>query len=207
MLRKLRLKKKKKNDFLIKKRVYPLSHVTRQTVTNFFLFALRLRIFLMALIARGCYNKSSWIECHRNHCLTIKVTNPNTLLSGDSIIAGLARYQTVWKRYFVSLNATNLGIGGDCVENVLWRAVSLPLPSPVQNIAVQYVTNNISTDSPRDIADCIVDVSTIFQRKNITANIIICGLIPCDGCLSVNRLLINKVNDTLKYVTKMVLFL
>ena len=30
-------------------------------------------------------------------------------------------------------------------------------------------------------------------------NIIICGLIPRDECWSVNRLLINKVNDILKY--------
>ena len=51
---------------------------------------------------------------------TMKVTNPNTLLLGDSIIDGLARYQIVWKKYFVSLNAINLGIGGDHVENVLW---------------------------------------------------------------------------------------
>ena len=93
----------------------------------------------------------------------------------------------------------NLGIGDDRVENVLWRAISLPLPSSVQNIVVQYRTNNISTDSPRDIADCIVDVGTIFWRKSNTVNIIICGLIPRDECWSVNKLLINKVNDILKY--------
>ena len=131
----------------------------------------------MALIARGRFNKSSWIECHRNHCLTMKVTNPNALLLGDSIIAGLARYQNVWKKYFVSLNAMNLGIRGDCVENVLWQAISLPLPSSVRNIVVQCGTNNISTDSPRDIADCIVDVGAIFRRKSNMVNIIICGLI------------------------------
>ena len=43
----------------------------------------------------------------------------------------------------------NLGIGGDRVENVLWRAISLLLPSSVRNIVVQCATNNISTDSPR----------------------------------------------------------
>ena len=114
---------------------------------------LRLGLFLMALIARGLFNKSGWIECHRNHCLTIEVTNPNTLLLGCSIIAGLARYQIEWKKYFVLLNAINLGTGGDRVENVLWRAISLPLPSSVQNKIVQCETNNFSTDFPHDIAD------------------------------------------------------
>ena len=160
---------------------------------------LRLGMFLMALNARGRFSKSSWIECHRNHFLTMKVANPNTLLLIEFIIAGLARYQIVWKKYFVSLNAINLDIGGDRIENVLWRAIGLPPPSSVRNIMVQCGTNNISTVSPLYIADCIVDVGTIFRRKSNTVNIIICGLIPYDECCSVNRLLINKVNDILKY--------
>ena len=93
----------------------------------------------------------------------------------------------------------NLGIRGHRVENVLWRAISLPLPSSVQNIVVQCGTNNISTDSPRDIADCIVDVGTIFRRKSNIVNIIICGLVPHEECWSVNRLLIDKENDIWKY--------
>ena len=91
----------------------------------------------------------------------------------------------------------NLGTAGDRVENVLCRAISLPLPLSVQNIVVQCEANNISTDSPRDIADCIVDVGTIFRRMSNTVNIIICGLISRDECWSINRLLINKMNDIL----------
>ena len=89
----------------------------------------------------------------------------------------------------------NLGISGDLVGNVFWQAICLPLPSSVRDIVVQGGTNNISTDSPRDIADIIVDVGTIFQRKSNMMNIII---MPRDECWSVNRLLINKVNDILK---------
>ena len=129
----------------------------------------------------------------------MKITNPETLLLGDSIIAGLARYQNLWKKYFVSLNAINLGIRGDRVENVLWRAISLPLPSSVRNIVVQCGTNNISTDSLCVIADSIVDVGTFLPRKSNMVNIIICGLILRDECWLVKRLLINKVNDILKY--------
>ena len=74
-------------------------------------FALHLGIFLMGLVARGRFNKFSWIECYRNHCLTIKVTNPNILLLGDSIIAALAQYQIVWKNIFVTI----------CNEFGYWR--------------------------------------------------------------------------------------
>ena len=97
---------------------------------TFLISALRSGIFLIGLNARG----HSCIEWHRNHCLTIKVTNHNRLLLGDSMIARLARYQTVWRKYLVSLNKMNLGISGDCVEYLLWRAISLPLPPSVRNI-------------------------------------------------------------------------
>ena len=152
----------------------------------------------MASNARERFNNSSWIECHCKHCFTMKVTNLNTLLLGDSIIDGLSQYQIAWKKYFVS-NAMNLGFGGNRIENVLWRSISLPLPLSVRNIVVQPRTNNISTDSPRDIANCIVDVGIIFRSKFNTVNIIICSLIPRDECWSINRLLINKVNYILKY--------
>ena len=105
-----------------------------------------------------------WEYCHCNHCFTIKVSNSNILLLRDTIVAGLTRYLIVWNKYFVSLNAMNLGTGGDLFENMFWRAISLPLQSPVQKIVVHCETN-ISTDSPRDIFDCIVDLVTIFRRK------------------------------------------
>ena len=84
----------------------------------------------MALIPTERFNKSNWIEYHRNHCVIIKNAKPNTLLLGDSTVAGLSRYPNVWNKYFAPINALNLGIGGDRVENVLWRAIDLPLLSP-----------------------------------------------------------------------------
>ena len=42
----------------------------------------------------------------------------------------------------------------------------------MQNIVIQCGTNNISTDFPCHIADCIVDVGIIFVSKSITVNII-----------------------------------
>ena len=40
------------------------------------------------------------------------VGNHSTLLIGDSIIAGLSRYSSIWKRYFKPLYAINCGIAG-----------------------------------------------------------------------------------------------
>ena len=83
---------------------------------------------MMALIPTERFNKSNWIEYLRNHCFIIKNTKPNTLLLGDSIVDTLM----VWNEYFALINALNLGIEGDRVEYVLWRAIDLPLLSSIK---------------------------------------------------------------------------
>ena len=40
---------------------------------------------------------------------------------GDSIVAGLRRYPAVWRNFILRYKTSNLGIGGDQIENVLWR--------------------------------------------------------------------------------------
>ena len=76
----------------------------------------------------------------------------------------------------------NVGIGGDRAMNVFWLAIILLPPLSVQNVTVQWETKNVLTESPRDIADCILDESNIFRRKSNTVNIVICGLMLRDEC-------------------------
>ena len=129
----------------------------------------------------------------------MKDSKPNTLLLGDSIVPGLSRYPNVWNESFAQINALNFDIGGDRVENVLWRAIDLSLPSSVKNVVILCGTNNISIDTPRDIADCIISIGSILQKKSSRINVSICGLIPRDEGWSVNRVLINEINEILKH--------
>ena len=73
----------------------------------------------MALIPTERFNKSNWIIIMITLVFIIQNAKPNTLLLGDSIVAGLSRYPNVWNEYFALINTLNLGIGGDRVENVL----------------------------------------------------------------------------------------
>ena len=75
----------------------------------------------------------------------------------------------------------------------------LPLPSSVKNAVILCGTNDISIDTPRDIADCIISIASILQKKSSGINVSICGLIPCDEGWSVSRVLINEVNEILKH--------
>ena len=93
----------------------------------------------------------------------------------------------------------NLGIGGGCVENVLWRAIYLPLPASVKNVVILCRTNNIPIGTLCDIADCIISIGSIFQKKSSGVDVSVCDLIPRDESWLVNRGLINEMNEILKY--------
>ena len=64
------------------------------------------------------------------------------------------------------MNALNLGIGGDHVEIVLLWVIDLPWPSSVKNVGILCGTNNIPVGIPRDTADCIISIGSIFQDKS-----------------------------------------
>ena len=66
----------------------------------------------------------------------IEDSNSNTLLLGNTIVAGLSRYPNVRNEYLTSINVLTLGIRGDRIKNVLWRAINLPLPSSIKSIVI-----------------------------------------------------------------------
>ena len=70
----------------------------------------------MVLSATVRFKKSNSLECHRYHYLLLKNQFTNTLLLGDSIIAGLSRYLKVLQRYFTPLKALILEL-----EETEWK--------------------------------------------------------------------------------------
>ena len=97
-------------------------------------------------------------------------------------------------------NSVNFGVGGDRVENVLWRSQNLPILPSLNKITILCGTNNINNDSPHDIADGVIETASVFKQKYPTSlNIYICGLLPRDESCSINRVIIDQVNDILKY--------
>ena len=91
---------------------------------------------MMTLIPTESFCKSKWVECDCDCCFMIKDSHPNTLLLGDSIIVCLSKCVGL-------INALILGIGGDRVQNVPWRAINLSLPSSLKNIVILCGTNNV----------------------------------------------------------------
>ena len=57
-------------------------------------------------------------------------------------MAGLHRYYKIWNNFFKPIDALYCGIGGDKVQNVLWRVQNLPISSSLKNAVILRGTNN-----------------------------------------------------------------
>ena len=115
-------------------------------------------------------------------------------------MAVLTLYTNVWNNLFGN-RFVSLGISGDRVENVLWRATDISFLPSLKNVVILCGTNNINhinKHSPYDIVQGFIAIGSVFKNQSSNPNTFICGILPCDESFSINRLIINEVNDLLK---------
>ena len=136
------------------------------------------------------YNNNNWLKICHDHCFQVKHQNINSIMIRYSIVEGLTRYINIWKNRFGN-RFINLGISGDCVENVLWRARDISLLPSLQNVVVLCGKNNINKDTPYDMVQDLIGIGSVCQNQSSNTNIFICD--PRDESFSVNRLIINEV--------------
>ena len=129
----------------------------------------------------------NWLNFHYDHCSKLAENTFETILIGDSIVAGFSRSQNVWDKFLNPLKAFNCGVGGDRIQHVLWRALNYPVSSDLKNAVVLCGTNNLLLDSPKDIADGILKIARSFETNYGCVSVIICGILPLDDSWSVNR--------------------
>ena len=152
----------------------------------------------MTTILSMRFSKTNWLNFHRHQCSSLITNRFNTIIIEESIAAGLNRYGSVCAKYLEPIKTLNCGIGGDRLQNVLWQAQNLPVISSLKNAVILCGTNNLFQDSPEDIANGIVEIVQTFQSNYNSINIAIGGILPRDSSWSINRVLINEVNQILK---------
>ena len=140
---------------------------------------------------------NNWLKIHQNHCFQVKQEHINSIIIGDSIMAGLTRYTNIWNSLF-DKRFINLCISGDRVENVLWQARDILFLPSLKHAIILCGTNNINKHCPCAIAQGLITIASIFKNQSSNSNVFICEIIPCDELFSINRLIINEVNDLLK---------
>ena len=76
----------------------------------------------------------------------------------------------------------------------------LPVPSHLKYIIIHCGANNISKDSPSEIANSILWIALLF-KKETRFKIIIIGIFPRDGKFSRFRIIVPQINQLLKIFT------
>lgn len=86
----------------------------------------------------------------------------------------------VWKERIAPLNAVNFGIGGENIENLLWRLDNGNLDGALNPKAVVLLigTNNAFRDKPEEIAAGIGAILTRLHKRLPKAKILLYGIFP-----------------------------
>ena len=143
-------------------------------------------------------SKSGWMETHYHQKELLRKSYASVVVIGDSIVAGLRRYPTVWRDFILRYETINLEIRGDRVENVLWRINDIVLPKSIRSVVIHYGANNIDTNSSNEISVGVVTIARSISHRYPNIEIIVSGLLPRDFLWSTRRVKINKTNDYLK---------
>ena len=117
---------------------------------------------------------------------------------GDSNVVSLRRYPTVWRNFILQYKTVNLGIGGDRIENVLWRMNDIVLPKSVRSVVIHCGTNNIDTSSSDEISVGVVTIARSIFHRYPNIKIIVSGLLPRNIYGSTRRVKINETSDYLR---------
>ena len=143
--------------------------------------------------------KAGWQIKHENFVKIANRSNSSILLVGDSIIQGLRRYHGVWNNYFEPLGTLNFGIGGDRIQNILWRIKHGESPSNLQVAVIRSGTNNIDCNTPKDTSNGLTLVVHAILERKPNADVIVTGILPRDKHISCRHELIKNVNQNLKF--------
>jgi lysophospholipase L1-like esterase len=85
----------------------------------------------------------------------------------------------VWDRFYGNRNAANLGFGYDFVENTLWRLQHGELDGAAAKVVVIHIgTNNVSRNTPEEIAAGIRAICNEVHRRQSGAKIVLMAIFP-----------------------------
>eukprot|EP00794_Sanderia_malayensis_P010941 gene10941-12102_t len=138
-----------------------------------------------------------WMSMHERFIEDGKYLNPRVVFLGDSIVMQMQDTEA-WSQYFKPLNACNFGIGGDTVQNVLWRLQNGELEHVNPKVFVVLVGTNNHSNTADEIVEGIESLAWYISSNRPNAKIIIMALLPRGQKLNMLRDKISEINLGLK---------
>ena len=132
-----------------------------------------------------------WAERHAAAAALMKARRPEIVMLGDSIThfwggaptggrtSGRMTGAAEWDRAFAGRRVVNLGYGWDRTENVLWRLTHGEFDDVAPAVVVVLIgTNNVSRNTPEEIATGIEAICAEIHRRSPSTRILLLGLLP-----------------------------
>lgn len=151
-----------------------------------------------------------WPARHAVAAALMKERQPEIVMLGDSIvhfwggepdgdrIRGRRTAPNVWDRFFTGRRVVNLGFGWDRTENVLWRLRHGEFEQVAPKVVVVMIgTNNISINTPEEIAAGIAAICDELHSRSPATRILLLGIFPRGEKPDANRAAVDAVNQRL----------
>jgi lysophospholipase L1-like esterase len=152
--------------------------------------------------------ESPIVPAHRNNDWTMRYLainervrqgNADLIFIGDSITqAWEDSGKEVWRKYYGSRRAANIGISGDKTQHVLWRLEHGNIDGISPKVAVIMIgTNNSNTDeyTAQEIGDGIIAVCNKVREKLPKTKILLLAIFPRGQTPSAQRDKITKASE------------
>jgi lysophospholipase L1-like esterase len=148
-----------------------------------------------------------WPARHAAIVSLMKTRQPEIVMVGDSIthfwggeptgdgIRGRDTAPDVWNRAFAGRSVVNLGYGWDRTENVLWRLRHGEFEGVSPKVVVVMIgTNNVTLNTPEDIAAGITAIVDEIHQRSRTSRILLLGVFPGGAKPDARRAAIEEIN-------------
>lgn len=120
-----------------------------------------------------------FVERHATFLKRIKEGPIGLLFFGDSIMRRWVETPELWNQYFAKYQPANFGVGGDAVQNLLWRVQNGEIDDVDPHVIVLLIgTNNVPTNTGEEIAIGIRKVVDTIQMKLSETKIILLAIFP-----------------------------
>lgn len=107
-----------------------------------------------------------FIERHDTFLKWIQEEPIGLLFLGDSITRRWVDNLHLWNQYFAKYDPINFGVGGDALQNVLWRIQNGEIDSvSPKGLVLLIGTNNVPTNTGLEIAAAMRKVVSIMRSK------------------------------------------
>ena len=129
---------------------------------------------------------------HLAQCEAVVAKRPELVFIGDSITARWP--QEVLEARFGKHRPLNLGIGGDWIQNVLWRVQNGTLDKAAPKVVVLLIgTNNLTAKfTPDELTADIGALLKAIQNKSARSKILLLGILPRGASIN------DEINETIR---------